>query len=175
MKAKNTPEDLTLEEAQALFDYDNKRGLLLSKVSGHQREVGDVLGSLQSNGTLGVSINGRLYGVHRVVWLLHTGKWPKSLLRHKNGKKFDNRPNNLAETTHYDNIDTKRINGIAGVGFVNKTKKWKATIHLKGNQKFLGEYVDKEEAVLARFAAEQCLSIVVSHEKSVRHWIKENL
>lgn len=164
---------ITFEEAKELFYYNAATGLLFSRVVGHQRDIGTILGSDQSNGTLGVSVKGRLCGVHRICWLLETGAWPDHQIKHINGNKKDNSFENLAKLTPYDNING--VNKVAGVGFVNKTKRWKATISVKGNQKFLGEYDTLEEAVCARFAVEQCLELVVNHPKSAREWIRRNL
>ena len=166
---------LTFEEANKMLYYNELTGLLLSRVSGHQRKVGEVLGTKQSNGTLGVSINGKLYSVHRLCWLLKTGKWPKYQIRHKNGTKTDNSWENLEEITAWEKAKKNCSNEVAGVSFVNKTKRWKATLSDKGTQKFLGEYDDIADAVCARLAGEECIGVDVDHDKSAKQWLRRNL
>lgn len=173
--SKRKRKSLSFEEANKLLYYNEITGLLFSRVEGHQRKVGTVLGSKQSNGTLGVSIYGKLYAVHRLCWLLKTGKWPKHQVRQKNGIKTDNSWENLEEITTWEKAKRQCRNEVAGVSFVNKTKRWKATVSEKGNQKFLGEYEDLTEAVFARLAGEECLGVNVDHEKSARQWIRRNL
>ena len=159
---------LAYDEAKELYEYDPDYGIL------KERETGKYLqGSLRSDGTVGISVKGRTVLAHRLAWLLSTGEWPDGMVSHINGDKSDNRFENLTLIKPY--TDVRAVKEIAGISFVKKTQRYKAVIHNRGRQHYLGEHETKEEAVLTRYAAEQCLGVSVTHEKSASAWIKENL
>lgn len=159
---------ITYEEASEMYEYDPDYGLIRTKENGKYLQ-----GSARKDGAIGLSVKGRTILAHRLAWLLSTGDWPDGIISHINGDKTDNRFENLKLVPLYSDI--RAVKEIAGVSFVKKTKRWKAVIHYKGIQHYLGEYEDKEEAVLARYFTEVCLGIKVTHEKSASAWIKENL
>jgi hypothetical protein len=165
-------EELTQEEALKRFHYDSRRGLLYSKVNTRALREGQIVGALQKSGNLALNVKGVTYLVHRVIWLMVYGKWPKGYLTHLDGDKTNNMLSNLAEKSYYEN--TKIVKGIAGINFVKKTASWKANLNYNGIQYYLGEYESKEEAIYARVAAEDCLGIVIDHNKSARKWLSEN-
>jgi len=164
---------LTYEKAKELFDYDKKSGLLFAKIKVGSIKAGRIVGNQRGDGALSVSIKGKTILVHRIAWLLHYKEWPQGFVRHINGDKTDNRIENLKCVMPY--TDTRGVKEIAGISFVKKTERWKAIIHHNGRQHYLGEYVEKENAVLARLAAEECLGLRIEHEKSAKQWIERNL
>ena len=85
-----------------------------------------------------IGIDGKNYGIHRLVMLAFVGKCPEGLeVNHKNGKKYDNRLSNLEYVTHQENVRHSR-----GLGWYDEVRK-----HHPYNHKFLEEFVyipDKE-------------------------------
>ncbi|PPD07167.1 MAG: Fis family transcriptional regulator [Hyphomicrobium sp.] len=91
---------------------------------------------------------------HRLIWLIHYGKWPAKFVDHVNGDGLDNRLVNLRLASHAENnrnCRTYRSNtsGIKGVSFHRTWNKWQAHIQTDGKQRFLGSFKTKDEAAQA--------------------------
>lgn len=101
---------------------------------------------------------------------------PKGMLvDHYNRNKADNRKSNLIPSTFAENIINKDIlptntSGFIGVSRHNKTKKWRAYITCNKKYIFLGEFVSKEEALIARLKAEKTY---FKEKAPQRHLFKE--
>jgi HNH endonuclease len=65
--------------------------------------------STDGNGSKRGGILGRTYLAHRVIWLLHYGSWPTSMIRHRNGNNSDNRICNLSGRLPTRKTKTKRV------------------------------------------------------------------
>lgn len=86
-------------------------------------------------------------GLHRIIT-----NCPKGLVvDHINHNKLDNRKKNLlvCDSSH-NNRSTQRKKETAGVTFDKATKKWRAQIHDKYKNIYLGIYDTKEEAIAVR-------------------------
>lgn len=147
---------LTYEEVHRLFEYEPASGLLIRRVSvrGSRFKPGDSVGYCTGSGHLGVQVDGKGYLVHRVIWLLQTGKWPEAEVDHVNGVGSDNRWLNLREATHAENgrnLKKKSNNssGYAGVCWNKDCQKWMARITLHGTGYHLGLYDTPEDAAQA--------------------------
>ena len=120
------------DEAHYKFYYENDTGLLIRKVSAGNQLQGSVCTRLSSKGYYRVHLNGKDRFVHRVVWLMHYGEWPRRQLDHINGNKTDNRIENLRECTTSENcINQKgpRKNnsiGVQGVHLIKSSGKYRA-------------------------------------------------
>ena len=44
-----------------------------------------------------IRINGSTYHAHHIIWLMHYGRLPEGVIRHKNGDKLDDRIENLED------------------------------------------------------------------------------
>lgn len=93
----------------------------------------------------------RPYKAHRIVWLLYTGAWPKELIDHINRVKDDNRPCNLRDVTHGDNMLNNPFtrgltrSGVLGV-YLLRSGRWQAQIRGRS----LGTFKTKELATTVR-------------------------
>lgn len=100
-----------------------------------------------------ITINGRRYLEHRLVWLYHFGKWPDMELDHINGDRNDNRIENLREVTRQQNLFNSVSKGgtskYKGVSWDKNRNKWVAQYMLDRKHYYIGRY-DTEE--LAREA-----------------------
>lgn len=147
---KNTPP--TQEQLRNLFNYDPETGVLIRLVSvSWNTAAGDVAGSPDRDGYLWVRIRGRLYPVHRLIWLYTYGVWPKWEIDHENGNTSDNRLVNLRDATHQQNNTNKPMradntSGVTGVHWHAHTKKWKAEIRLDSRAIYLGVFSTIEAA-----------------------------
>lgn len=144
---------LTASRLRELLDYDHATGHLLWKVarSWNAREH-DVAGVVDaSRGYRKIKIEGARHLAHRLVWLHVHGTWPAGLIDHINGRRDDNRIENLREATRQCNAaNSKRSknnsSGFKGVSWHRSDRKWRATISVCGRQIFLGNFETKEYA-----------------------------
>lgn len=74
------------------------------------RFAGTGAGLPNRDGHIRVLVNQGQFTAHRLIWVVRTGKWPKSL-DHKNGDPADNRWSNLREATVQQNTWNRRHDG----------------------------------------------------------------
>lgn len=96
---------------------------------------------------------------HRVIWKWFYGTEPLQV-DHLNHDRADNRIANLRSVSASVNKRNQRLNlsntsGCAGVVWAKREKKWQAAIRNGGKRVFLGYFVNFEDAVSARRAAEK--------------------
>jgi hypothetical protein len=151
---------LKYERVKELFDYKDD-GRLIRKSS-----INKNLKKLSKHRYRSITIDGKTYLYHRVVWLWHKGYWPENGIDHINRIRTDNRIENLRETSGQCNIRNSKLSkinttGIKGICINPYTKgkrgRWKVYIGLNKKMYIIGFYRDFNEAVLARLAIEQCL------------------
>jgi hypothetical protein len=113
---------------------------------------------------------GRVYLAHRVIWAISTGEWPSEEIDHVNGIRVDNRLCNLREASSRDNKKNRAIrsdntHGVPGLSLHKRGKKrWQALISTPEKRNLsLGYYATKEEAIIARRAAEKALGYSPRH------------
>jgi len=104
-----------------------------------------------------VSIDGKLYLHHRIVFLYHYGYLPKCVDHIDNNPK-NNRIENLREATVSQNQlnakkSIKNTSGIKGVTFNKKTNQWNVHISINKKLKNLGSFKDIELAELVAIEA----------------------
>lgn len=98
----------------------------------------------KASGYLSVRILGKLYQLHRIIWLHMMGEFPK-FVDHKNGDRLDNSWKNLrAATRSQNNANNKRLRPHKYKGVTFQKGKWKA--QCRGH---LGMFPSIEEAALA--------------------------
>jgi hypothetical protein len=146
---------LTQDLLKELFDY--KDGELYWKSKPANRvSIGDVAGSLSSNGYKQVYINGKPYYCHRIIFAMHNDYFPK-MIDHIDGNSINNKIENLRETTNSQNqYNRKCVNsyGIKGVS-LHQCGKFHVRITVNGKEKHLGLFEKLEDAKNAAIKARQ--------------------
>lgn len=144
--------DLTADYVRSILDYMPETGELVWRVAkAHNVRVGAIAGNLNSTGYMQVSVDGRRYCVHRLVWLIHHSHWPENQLDHINGTTTDNRIENLRKASRAENMQNKASarnssSRFVGVNWCAKRGKWRAQIMLNGKKKHLGHFHKEEDA-----------------------------
>lgn len=154
---------LTVDKARELLSYDAETGVLRWRVQvGGGPKAGQVAGSIKPNGYCYIKISGRMYGAHRIAWLISFGEWPERQLDHRNGNRHDNRLANLREATNAENQQnlgprSRSASGYLGVTWRKVERKWHARIRVNGHLKHLGYFDDPERAAAAYDSAKMRL------------------
>lgn len=133
------------DELSRIFRADFDAGTLVS------RKTGVIAGGPHRSGYMAVwvRVGGRRRGllVHRVLWLLKHGEYPKGPLDHANGVRTDNRMCNLREATvAQNNANRGPVRaGLKGATIDRRTGRFVAQINVDGKNIFLGRH--KTEAM----------------------------
>lgn len=95
---------------------------------------------------------------HRIVFALYNGAWPSRTIDHVNGVRTDNRPENLRDVSHIENMRNQPVSrasttGFTGVSFDTERKSYEAYITINGKKKTLGRFDSASDAVAARAEA----------------------
>jgi hypothetical protein len=143
-----------------LFTYDSATGHLFNRVHRNARsKIGRAAGHISDSGYVVTRINGKIHRAHRIVWEMHNGPiLDGQEIDHINRIRTDNRIENLRlATRHEQNLNLsqrKSFSGHTGVVFNKKDNRWQAQIGFKGRQIYLGQFVNKTDAIDARKSAE---------------------
>lgn len=105
------------------------------------------------------AIFGERFLAHRVIWKMVYDTDPIEI-DHINGVRSDNRIENLRSVTaliNMKNIHTTRrgLSGVVGVNWSAGLGKWRVRINVDRREVHIGEFIDFDEAVAARKAAER--------------------
>lgn len=156
---------LTAEWLRERYEYEPDGGLVrrlwpvMTRNGGVGCAAGSVVGGKpHKDGYLYTAINGRLYLVHRIAWVLLTGAWPLEEIDHRNGVRHDNSWLNLRAATVPQNRQntlgqSTRKGPYPGV-YENSRGKFVAQIKKDGAVHYLGLHETAESARHARIAAE---------------------
>jgi len=132
--------------------YNPETGCFRWVGRGKGRRVGEAAGHLEGLGYVSISIDGKRYKAHRLVWLYVHGYLPKQPVDHINCIKNDNRIANLRLATHFlnnGNVPSYNKTGFKGVTYKRQRtsyKKWRAQITIGGKPIYLGYFATPEEA-----------------------------
>lgn len=156
---------ITQEELKRIINYDPDTGAFIWNVNrGSRAQAGNIVkGSLHDpKGYLTIRLNGKSYYIHRLAWLYVYGYFPENQIDHINRNPSDNRIKNLREVScqcNVRNCGNHRDNksGVKGVVWDKRLKKWCSYINVNRKKIYLGLFLEKNDAVLMRLAAEQCL------------------
>jgi hypothetical protein len=145
-KTRTDPPSFDVKE---LFTYED--GKLFWKQPGKGRKVGAAVGSQMLNGYINISIKGRYFYVHRLIYLFHTNKWP-DLIDHIDCNKSNNRIENLREANKsLNSLNRKELmpnnrSGFNGVYWSKAASKWIAQSTLNKKTTYIGCFDDPVEA-----------------------------
>lgn len=128
--------------------YDPHSGFFFSAQSGA------TVGTLGEDGYIRVWFNGNKYRADELAWFVSTGSWPKHPIKHINGVRSDNWLDNLTSIKEKKNNKNNK-SGITGVYWDRKNRTWRAKISVNGIVENIGGYKHFDNAVLARWQAEQ--------------------
>lgn len=147
--------------------YDAKTGIVSFKKSPSRKiKVGDVI-NCHSDGYIVMSVRGKTYKLHRVIWFMVYGEVP-NIMDHKNQIRDDNRLCNLrnVNSTINNRNARRRKDNTSGVTGVNKVgKKWRVRINTHEGRLSLGMYDTLMEAVKVRKEAEKIYGYSENHGK----------
>lgn len=133
-----------------LFYYDENTGFLIRKKYQCGRGlVGAIVGYFCSGKYLCTEINKKQFLVHRVIWRIHYGTWPKHEIDHINGNRLDNRICNLRDVTSRQNSHNFKIHRDGkkyGCYYEKRVNKFRTQICIKKNKYHIGYYNTELEA-----------------------------
>lgn len=97
--------------------------------------------------------------MHRLIWLLKTGRWPLEVIDHIDGVTTNNKWVNLRDVSRAENQKNMKMfcnntSGHRGVCWDKARNTWNARIKVRGITISLGRFTNFEEAKVARLAAE---------------------
>ena len=115
-----------------------------------------------SKGYLIGGVFGKRMKAHRVAWAIHYGKWPTGQIDHINGKRDDNRIENLRDVSgieNHRNMKRPLTNTTGHIGVYAHGDKWR----VKVKNIHIGVFDSFENAVSARFDAASRLGFHKNH------------
>lgn len=157
---------VTKKSLREVFDYIDGNLIYKKKLS-MSVNIGDIVGSEDNLGYIKTKLNGKSYGVHRLIWIWHNGVL-SGHIDHIDHNPSNNKIENLREVSHQDNMKNQKVrknntSGTTGVVF-NKTKnKWE--VRLSGG--YYGAFVEKQEAINRRLQILENSDYHKNHAKEI--------
>jgi hypothetical protein len=159
--------DFTPETLKQLFEY--KDGNLYWRDSNGRAKAGSLAGcSTNLDKYMRVRINNKLYLLHRVIFFMHHGYFPKEI-DHIDCDRRNNRIENLREATGSQNqknrgLPRNNTSGYKNVTWCKSVGKWQVGMSFKKKFKKIGFFDDIE---LADLVAQEARNKY--HGEFVRH------
>lgn len=181
MTTKKRQNSISVDMLGQLLEVDFEKGTLFWKARSHPPgKEGRAIASWNAKyagkpalncATYGYAL-GTIHGIkfmaHRVIYAMHSGKWPEASIDHINGNSLDNRIINLRSVSQAENCRNAKLharNTSGANGVANRRGKWIARINVDGILRQLGTYDTFEEAYAARKAAETIIGYHPNHGK----------
>jgi hypothetical protein len=136
-----------------LMIYDRDAGKLYWREGSGRRVVGAEAGSLDGHGYRQISIDAKMYLVHRIIWWLENDQWPIGDVDHADGDHTNNNVNNLRLASRSQNCANSKLRKDSSLGLKGVSrhgKRFRAQIQVLGKKKLLGIY-DTAEAAHAAY------------------------
>lgn len=150
---------ITQATVRTMFHYSPDIGTF-KRIKFNHRQIGLVqcdreINSKNAHGYSTVGHLGKVFLVHRLIWLYMTGEYPIGEIDHIDGDKQNNKWENLRLVTSKDNSCNRGIrldnsSGVTGVTKIKKSGKYVVRI----GQIHIGTFNTLEEATIARKHAE---------------------
>ena len=126
--------------------FEDKGGVL------YWRKTGKKAGSLHHTGYIQISFNNKLYGAHRLMFMMHHG-WVPKVIDHVDGNRANNQIHNLRPATWSQNLQNMKLrpnnkSGCKNVSWCASKKKWVVQLSINGRNTNLGRFDDLELADL---------------------------
>lgn len=146
-------QELTHEYLLSILDYDKESGLFVRIVRRGGYKIGSIAGTVDDEGYIEITIDGKDYSAARLAWFYVYGEWPLKTIDHKDRDKTNNAFSNLREADHTSqNRNRNKIKncsspykGVSKIG-----NRWRAQITLANSKpKHLGSFQTEEEAYAA--------------------------
>lgn len=157
---------LTKDYLHQIYEYRDGN-LYFKKRMGQVGQIGKKVGCLNNKGYYATTINNTPYLIHRLIFMMFYGYFPKEI-DHKNCIKTDNRIENLrpANNQNQHNCKIRKDNksGAKGVYWFKQLNKWKVDVRINGKRKYIGVFEDFE---LAELVAQEARDKY--HGKFARH------
>lgn len=148
---------MTQDELRALVRYEPD-GRLIALTRRGSVGAGVAIGSVKKTGKNAgygqAEVDGKPYGLHRLVWFYHRGTWPKEI-DHMNGDRLDNRIENLRPADRHVQMQNihRAIGAVGLLGVSKEGKRFKASIVINGKQRSIGRFITAQQASDAYWAA----------------------
>lgn len=148
-------ENCNIEALRQDLKYEADTGSLHWVKSGSGRNLLNPAGSLhKASNSYKLVYCGKQYPLHRIVWVLVRGFWPKNEIDHIDGNELNNRIENLREATPRQNSQNRSSRAgstsrYRGVYLHSSGKCWVAAGGEFGKQSYLGVYKTEELAAAA--------------------------
>lgn len=135
---------LTQERLREVLFYDPETGLFTRLRPSGATRAGDVAGTKTGVYYSKISVDGKLYQTHRLVWLYVHGYLPATDVDHIDGDKQNNRLSNLREVSrsvNAQNLKVAKINNKVGLlGVCRHGPSFRAQITVNGKTRKLGVF-----------------------------------
>ncbi len=175
-------EKLTQEELKRQLNYNSDTGDFTWNIKKkHSRfQIGDIAGCKVIQGYIVIKLDAKVYKAHRLAWLYMEGYLPENEIDHINRIKNDNRWKNLRHVSRKCNrrnsgIARNNKSGITGISWAKSKEKWNANIKINHKAINLGYFENKDDAVEARWKAENKYNYPTCNTTSTAfNYLKEN-
>lgn len=141
----------------SVFNYNEQTGEITHNLNTRRCIRGALATHKHTEGYLQLTIGGKDYLAHRVIWFMKTGIWPDQI-DHQDHDRSNNIWTNLSDVIHRKNqmnmsLKSNNSSGVNGVRIL-PSKRYCAFIMVQGKQISLGTYDTLDEAKSARQSAD---------------------
>ena len=159
---------ITQKQIKKLISYNPVDGIVTFTRTGKQNDK-----ALQ-RGYRRITIMGRLYLEHRIVWLYFYGEFPNGQVDHINSVRNDNRIENLRDVNNQENHKNKTLlsnnkSGITGVGWCGDRMKFRVNITVNLKYIHLGYFSSFFDACCSRLSAQLKFGFHENHGRGKKY------